>query len=84
MARVNITIPDDLLERARAEGLNISEVARTGLAVEFERLDKIAAVDAYLAGYEAREGPATAVDDEEAEAWARRVLDQPSTSRRSA
>lgn len=37
MARVNITVPDDLLGRAKAAGLNVSRLAAGALAAELER-----------------------------------------------
>ena len=48
MARVNITIPDDVLHRARAVGLNVSRVATSALSEELDRRAKIAALDDYL------------------------------------
>jgi post-segregation antitoxin (ccd killing protein) len=49
MARVNITVPDDLLVRARRADLNVSRIASAALAEELDRLAKIAELDAYLA-----------------------------------
>lgn len=57
MARVNISVPDELLRRAKADGLNISQLARWAIADELERRAKIAAVDAYLAEQDAEFGP---------------------------
>jgi post-segregation antitoxin (ccd killing protein) len=37
MARVNITVPDDLLGRAKVAGLNVSRLASAALAAELER-----------------------------------------------
>lgn len=70
MARVNITIPDELLEHARTAGLNVSRLAATALAEELDRLAKIAALDAYLAELDAEFGPVPDADREEAAAWA--------------
>ncbi len=74
MARVNITVPDDLLERARAANLNVSRVASEALSAELARRDKIAALDAYLGELEAALGPIP--DDEQvaARAWADELL----------
>jgi hypothetical protein len=36
MARVNITIPDELLERARAAGVNVSRAAASALSEELD------------------------------------------------
>jgi Post-segregation antitoxin CcdA len=77
MARVNITIPDELLEHARAAGLNVSRLASAALVEELDRRAKIAALDAYLAEQEAEFGPVPASDLEAAAVWA----DQLETSR---
>lgn len=37
MARVNVYLPDDLVERVRAAGLNVSNVAQTALRRELDR-----------------------------------------------
>lgn len=68
MARVNITVPDELLARARAEGLNVSAAAAAGLADELERIDKNAELDRWLAEMEAEHGPSTPEEIAEAEA----------------
>jgi post-segregation antitoxin (ccd killing protein) len=49
MARVNITVPDELLDRARAADLNISRVTAAAVAEELDRLTKIYELDRYLA-----------------------------------
>ena len=41
MARVNITLPDDLLNQARAAGLNVSRLAAAALAEELDRRAKL-------------------------------------------
>ena len=69
MARVNITVPDDVISAARSAGLNVSAVATAALAAQLERLEKIAALEAYLADLEAEHGPITAQEKAEAEAW---------------
>jgi post-segregation antitoxin (ccd killing protein) len=74
MARVNITIPDQLLVHAKAEGLNISRLAAAALSDELNRRSKLAQFDAYLAELEAELGPVDPVKMAEAEAWADRVL----------
>ena len=82
MARVNITVPDDIAQRARAAGLNVSRIASAALANELDRRDKVAALDAYLAGLEAELGPPTAAELAEAAEWADRVLAKPAPKRR--
>lgn len=74
MARVNITVPDDLLDRARAAGLNVSRVTSSALSEELDCRAKVAALDGYLRELEVELGP---VPDEEraaARAWADRTL----------
>ncbi len=82
MARVNITVPDDLLEQARAAGLNISRVAATALNEELDRRAKIAALDAYLNELEAELGPVPEADRQEAAAWASALMASRPTAKR--
>lgn len=82
MARVNISVPDDIAARARDAGLNVSRIASAALADELDRRDKIAALDAYLADLEAELGPPTATELAEASQWADRVLAKPAPKRR--
>lgn len=70
MARVNITVPDELLEHARLAGLNVSRIAAAALAEELDRLAKVAALEAYLADLDAELGPVPDADRQEAAAWA--------------
>jgi hypothetical protein len=70
MARVNITIPDELLEHARTAGLNVSRLAAAALAEELDRRAKVAALDAYLAEMDAEFGPVPDAELREAAAWA--------------
>ena len=74
MARVNVTIPDDVLRRARNERLNVSALASRALAEELDRREKIAALDAYLAELEAEHGRIPEGEAAEARAWADRAL----------
>jgi predicted transcriptional regulator len=83
MARVNITVPDELLEHARAAGLNVSRLAASALAEELDRQAKIAALDAYLAEMDAEHGPVPEADRQQAEAWAERLLTTQPTAGRS-
>lgn len=82
MARVNITVPDDIAVRARAAGLNVSRVASAALADELDRLAKIEALDAYLAELDAELGPPTAKELADAAKWADRILARPAPKRR--
>jgi len=83
MARVNITVPDELLDQARAAGLNVSRLAATALAEEIDRRAKIAQLDAYLAALEAELGPVPEQELDAAREWADAVLpaDRPTPSR---
>lgn len=74
MARVNITVPDDLLGRARAAGLNVSRLAAAALAEELDRRSKIAELDAYLAALDAEFGPIPQREAVAAREWADQVL----------
>jgi len=73
MSRVNITVPDELLARARAAGLNVSRLAASALAEELDRRAKLAELDAYLADLDAELGPVSAQDLEAAAQWADRL-----------
>jgi post-segregation antitoxin (ccd killing protein) len=83
MARVNITVPDDLLDRSRAAGLNVSRTASDALAEELDRRAKIAELDRYLAALDAELGPLSDSEREAARKWADRVLPKPATGERT-
>ena len=70
MARVNITVPDELLLRARAAGLNVSRLAASAVAEELDRHAKIAELDAYLAELDAELGPLGDQEVTAAQEWA--------------
>jgi hypothetical protein len=74
MARVNITVPDELLGQARAAGLNVSRLAAAALAEEIDRRAKIAELDAYLADLDAELGPVPQQELRAAREWADAVL----------
>jgi len=50
MARLNVYVPDDLAERARARGLNVSALTQAAITAELEN----SATDAWLDGLDAR------------------------------
>jgi len=77
-------MPDDLYQRARKVGLNVSQLAQRAVAEELERLEKIAELDIYLARLEAELGPTTDAERTEAEEWADGVFDGPRRGSRSA
>ena len=70
MARVNFTLPDDLLSQARAAGLNISRLAAAALAEELDRRAKIDELDAYLADQANELGPVPQHELRAAQEWA--------------
>ncbi len=69
MARVNITVPDELLAQARAGRLNVSRLAAAALAEELDRMARITALDVYLAELDAELGPVPEQELAEAHAW---------------
>ena len=77
MSRVNITIPDDTLARARAAGLNVSRVATQALAEELDRRAKVAALEEYLRELDEALGPISREDQEAAAEWADALAGQP-------
>ena len=70
MARVNISIPDEIYRQAKDAGLNISRLARKAILQELSDREKIAAVYDYLDELEAELGPATAEERAQARDWA--------------
>lgn len=74
MARVNITLPDDLLNQARAVGLNISRLAAAALAEELDRRAKLSELDAYLADLDNQLGPVPQHELRAAREWADAAL----------
>ncbi len=81
MARVNITVPDELYDKARSAGLNVSRVAQDAIRAELARLGKIAELDAYLAELEVQQGPLGDSERAEARAWADGLFGPPAHSR---
>ena len=53
MARLNVYVPDDLAERARAAGLNVSALAQAAITAELQRH----ATDVWLSDVPIREHP---------------------------
>ena len=70
MARVNITLPDDLLSQARAAGLNVSRLAAAALAEELDRRAKLHELNAYLADLDNELGPVPQHELRAAREWA--------------
>lgn len=71
MARVNITVPDAVLERAREADLNISRLTTQALQDELERREKLASFRALADEMDAEEGPVSEAERQAAEKWAR-------------
>ncbi len=71
---MNITLPDELLDQARAAGLNVFRLAAAALAEEIDRRAKLAGLDAYLAGLDAELGPVPQGELDAARQWADAVL----------
>ena len=83
MARVNITVPDEVVAQAKAAGLNVSRLATAALVDELDRRNKIDALDAYLAELERELGPIPPDEHAAAEAWADELVNPQSTPRAS-
>jgi len=84
MARVNISLPDELHRRAKEAGLNISKLTRDAIIQELERLAKTAALDEYLAELEAELGPISPEDQARADAQLRRMMGAGDEGRKTA
>lgn len=68
MARVNISIPDELYRQAKDSGVNISRLARKAISSELDDLARIAAVDRYLSELEAEFGAVAPAEQARADA----------------
>ncbi|MGL4175300.1 MAG: type II toxin-antitoxin system CcdA family antitoxin [Dermatophilaceae bacterium] len=69
MARVNVSVPDEVIARAHDAGVNVSRVATSALEHELERLARVALLDAYLADLDERHGPVPDADLDAARSW---------------
>lgn len=72
MAKVSVSIPDDVVTAAKAAGLNISRLATLALSSELDRQAKVAELDAYLAQLDHELGPVSEAEAQEAADWAAR------------
>lgn len=70
MARRNISLPDDLDERARRAQLNVSALAQQAVTDELDRRSRMERVDAWLDELDALHGAPSAKAMAEAAAWA--------------
>jgi hypothetical protein len=84
MARVNISLPDELFERAREAGINVSRTASAALAEELDRRAKVAELESLLGDLDRELGPIPAGEAAAAKAWADQVLPAPGARPRSA
>ena len=88
MAKVSVSIPNDIVAAAKAAGLNISRLATLALRSELDRRAKVAELDAYLTDLDRTLGPVSDAEAIEAAVWAARFDSADDTdkvdSRRSA
>ncbi len=83
MARVNITVPDDLVAEAKDRGWNISRMTMEALRAEVDKQRKIDELGRYLDELDEKLGPATPEELAAAEAWGNRVLGPEATTDQS-
>lgn len=69
MARRNISLPDDLDERARDARLNVSALAQRAVVDALDRRRRMAALDAWLDELDAAHGAPSADAKTNAQAW---------------
>jgi post-segregation antitoxin (ccd killing protein) len=84
MARVNITVPDPLLAKARAAGINVSRASAAALADELDRREKAAELDRYLQALDAELGPGDEKGRAAAEEWVDQLLNAAAATERAA
>jgi post-segregation antitoxin (ccd killing protein) len=86
MGRMNISMPDDLVAKAKALGLNVSRLAAAAVALEVRKAEKNAYIDRYLAELEAEQGPISEHEMRDAQAWVDGLIagSAPSTDGRKA
>ncbi len=71
---MNISLPDELAETAKAAGLNVSQLSRRAIAEELAERDRLLALDRYLDQLDAELGPPPAAETAAAEEWGDRVF----------
>lgn len=74
MARMNISLPDQMAEAAKAAGLSVSQLARRAITEELAERDRLLALDRYLDQLDAELGPPTEAESAMAEEWGDRVF----------
>src|SRR5262245_58780512 len=70
MARRNISLPDDLDQRARNAGLNVSALTRQAILNELDRRERMAWLDGWLDELDEQHGPPSAKAMATARRWA--------------
>lgn len=76
MPRMQVYLPDALYREVKTRGLAASELLQAAVAEEVRRLEREAALDAYLEDLIAEVGEPTAEEQEWAEALARRIQER--------
>ena len=71
MPRRNISLPDDLDQRARQAGLNVSALTRVAIVQELDRQRRMSSLDAWLDDLDALHGPPSVAAVAAAEHWVR-------------
>lgn len=74
MARVNVYLPDDLLADAKEAGLPVSELTQAAVRDELAKRGRLRALERFIRELADAQGPATAAEMAEAEAWAESVV----------
>jgi len=74
MARTNVVVPDELLEAARAEDLNVSAVVRAALTGELDRRARRRALYQWLDELDAELGEPSDNERAAAAKWADKVV----------
>ena len=69
MARRNISLPDDLDDRARRARLNVSALAQRAVALELDRQERMARLDAWLDDLDVAHGAPSAKAMSAARDW---------------
>ena len=69
MARRNISLPDDLDDRARRARLNVSALAQRAVAQELDRQARMAQLDAWLDELDAAHGAPSSKAMADAKEW---------------
>lgn len=77
MARRNISLPDDLDERAREAGLNVSALAQRAIAHELDCRRRMAALAAWLDDLDVTHGAPSEEAVAEARAWLASAREMP-------